>query len=72
MNIEFVRTTNIPDHYVVLQHLSIYDIHRIKQILEERYESISFPDRQYALYFSFKDKADEAFFLVWSNDGIEI
>jgi hypothetical protein len=27
---------------------------------------------RYTTRFEFKDEADEAFFLVWSNDGIEI
>lgn len=40
--------------------------------LREQFESVNFTGHASYLYFTFKDPADEAFFLVWSSDGIEI
>jgi hypothetical protein len=44
---------------------------KITRVLKDKFKSIVFspevPDN-----FQFKDKADEAAFLLWSSDGIEI
>jgi hypothetical protein len=47
-------------------------------VLKEKFKSFeAMPDERYSsfksgLYFKINDPADEAFFLLWSSDGIEI
>jgi hypothetical protein len=50
------------------------DIHenwreRMNIVLREQFKSIRWRND---MWFNFTDPADEAFFLVWSSDGIEI
>jgi hypothetical protein len=68
---DWVRFTG--DYSGKTGHSLVYAVirDRIKMKLNETFPSI----RHYSpelLYFDFKDPADEAFFLIWSNDGIEI
>jgi hypothetical protein len=53
-------------------HLSFYSdyVKCLKTLLAKEFSSIIFQD--FVFFFEFTDPADEAFFLIWSNDGIEI
>jgi hypothetical protein len=49
----------------------------IEAKLNETFSSVKYMKYKHyydsrAFLFSFEDEADEAFFLIWSNDGIEI
>lgn len=44
---------------------------RLLDILEEKFPSIVF-STECSTDFKFEDKADEAAFILWSNDGVDI
>ena len=53
---------------------------KLNEMISELFESVNIDNRScdisdvaaYTVYYKFEDPADEAFFLVWSPDGIEI
>jgi hypothetical protein len=78
-HIHFNKVTNIiydPGSYLAVVRIgtSIYEYWELlKNVLEKQFLSIEFDTAQNNYFiFKFTDPADEAFFLIWSNDGIEI
>jgi hypothetical protein len=83
---EFIDGINYTDMFVVYRDdterfaSAGFITLQIKEKIEKQFESVEFIsiiDDEYEYYiksigFTFEDKADEAFFLVWSCDGIEI
>jgi len=54
-------------------YMSYETKNKIRDAAKLVFKSSSFyVNKDYFEYVSFKDKADEAFFQVWSSDGIEI
>ena len=51
--------------------LLVNETKSIRKILKENFKSVLFINNKKAV-FNFSDPDDEAFFLVWSSDGIEI
>jgi hypothetical protein len=53
----------------LLEVENILKLNDMKHVMYKKFASIKFENE---IKFKFTDQADEAFFLVWSSDGIEI
>ena len=78
MKIYFYKNNIEKDWYYFYPSDRVFNlefVYLVRSTLQEKFKSIIFKNTKIhadSIYFRFKDKADESFFLVWSNDGIEL
>ena len=84
MRVYFIPLEHIIKGYYTIQLEfcdDILDSYILMELLEKTFQSIDFDDYynnfdpSYAssnMFFRFKEKEDEAMFLLWSSDGIEL
>lgn len=54
------------------RHMTLDIWERVQKTLEDKFKSIYTGPNENVDEFIFKDKGDEAYFLFWSHNGIEI
>lgn len=70
MKIRFMKSKSYPDCYMYSTSSSDVPIETITLILKDKFGSVTFYNNKN--YFNFREAADEAAFLLWSNNGIEV
>ena len=79
MKILFDKNTLEKEWYYFYPYERVFNlefIYVVRQILQDQFSSVAYKTgtKVYAdsFYFKFNDKADEAAFLLWSNEGIDV